>query len=320
MENKHLPRDVFLYLLAIVTLVMVSVNLGVLLFQYINIYIPDIAQDRYAYPESYYGSIRWAVASLVIVFPVFLWVTRFLKRDLAANPGKRDLKVRKWLLYLTLFVASLVIIGDLVALVFNFLQGELTTRFTLKILSVLAIAVSIFYYYLNELREGGAKELKAFSWSVIGFTAAAIIAGFVVAGSPQSQRLVRLDQQRVNDLASIQSQIVNYWQSKSRLPAKLSELDNPLAGFAVPLDSETGLPYEYAALGGLKFELCATFKTSNLNKASEPQGQIYPKDPYGLDSSFLHDIGRYCFERTIDPDLYQPFEAPVRRPGPVPPF
>jgi len=62
-NSQNLPRDVFLYLLAIVALGMAAVNFGTLLFQYINIYIPDVIADQYQYTAGYYNTIRWAVAS-----------------------------------------------------------------------------------------------------------------------------------------------------------------------------------------------------------------------------------------------------------------
>lgn len=314
MENiqnpgRNLPRDVFLYLLAVVALGMVAVNFGVLLFQYINVYVPDVVADRYLTADVYYGSIRWAVATLIIVFPVFIWVWRFLKRDIAANPEKREMRVRKWLLYLTLFVASVVIIGDLVALVYNFLQGELTTRFVLKMLAILSISGSIFYYYLNELRDNG-RPTGLFARAVIAVVAIAVIAGFFVAGLPASQRLVRLDDQRVQDLQNVQSQVIQYWQSKSRLPAGLADLRNDISGFVPPADPVTNAPYEYNVEGGLKFQLCATFQTTS--KAAQPNAPkaVPAGSYYDQQSNWQHDTGRVCFERTIDPDLYPPAKFP----------
>ena len=137
--NKNQPRDVFLYLLSIISLVASTIGIGILLFQYINVYFPDVISDPYFSPSNYYGTIRSALAALIVFFPVYLWVSRFLKKDIDENPEKRELKIRKWLLYLTLFVASLTIIGDLIALIYNFLNGELTLRFVYKILSIFFI-------------------------------------------------------------------------------------------------------------------------------------------------------------------------------------
>ena len=54
---------------------------------------------------------------------------------------------------MTLFVAAAVIIGDLTALVYNFLGGEMSLRFAIKVITVAAIAGGIFGYYLWDLRQ-----------------------------------------------------------------------------------------------------------------------------------------------------------------------
>ena len=97
-------------------------------------------------------SIRWAVSSLVIAFPIFLFVSSYVGKQLSQNPVKRLSPVRRWLTYLTLFIAAGALIGDLTTLVYNVLGGELTTRFLLKILVVAVIAGTVFGYYLWDLR------------------------------------------------------------------------------------------------------------------------------------------------------------------------
>lgn len=90
---------------------------------------------------------------MVIAFPVFLFVARHLGEELARSPIKRLSAVRRWLAYLTLFLAAGIVIGDLITLVYNVLGGELTMRFGLKVLVVVAaIAGTIFAYYLFDLR------------------------------------------------------------------------------------------------------------------------------------------------------------------------
>jgi hypothetical protein len=68
------------------------------------------------------------------------------------NPVKRLSTIRRWLTYLTLFIAAGVLIGDLITLVYNLLGGELTVRFVLKVITVAAIAGTAFGYYLWDLR------------------------------------------------------------------------------------------------------------------------------------------------------------------------
>jgi hypothetical protein len=79
-------------------------------------------------------------------------VARLLGRELARNPAKRLSAVRRWLTYITLFLAAGIVIGDLIAAVYNVLGGELTLRFALKVLVVGAIAGTVFAYYLVDLR------------------------------------------------------------------------------------------------------------------------------------------------------------------------
>lgn len=317
--TKNLPRDVFLYLLSIITLVASAVSFGILVFQYINVYFSDLISDYYAAPSAYYGSIRQALATLIVIFPVYLWMSWFLKRDINDNPEKRELKIRKWLLYLTVFAAALVVIGDLIALIRTFLDGELTIRFILKVLTIFFIAGSVFSYYYFELKDLGPKGkhlnvMRVYSWTVIGVVVVAIISGFFIAGSPQNRRLVRFDERRVNDLSLIQGQVINYWQRKDHLPVSLNDLSNDILGITIPKDPKTNLSYEYRSIANLKFELCATFETASediidSNGRSKPVPAAYP---YPGNETWKHGLERTCFERTIDPELFKPANKSYR--------
>jgi len=310
--NKNLPRDVFLYLLSLITLIASAISFGILVFQYINIYFPDVVMDYYVSSSAYFGSIRQALATLVVIFPVYFLVSRFLSRDIKANPEKRDLKIRKWLLYFTVFVAALVIIGDLITLLNTYLNGELTRRFILKVLTILFIAGSAFSYYFSELRElrtrskGGSDWMRIYKWVVVAVVIAAVGIGFYVAGSPASQRAARFDERRVNDLSYIQSQVINYWQKKNELPLDLGQLTNNILGVTIPKDPKTGESYDYRTLGSLKFELCATFETSGSgNNGNYPKTVPMSYPYYPGNETWQHGAGRTCFQRTIDPDLFK---------------
>jgi hypothetical protein len=129
-------REAFMYLVLFTTLYLATFNFGRLIFQFINLAFPDPA--AYAeFADSARQAIRFSVASLVIAFPIFLYLSL----------------LSKWLTYMTLFVAAGVIIGDLTTLVYNFLGGELSLRFGLKVMTVAVIAGGIFGYYLWDLRQ-----------------------------------------------------------------------------------------------------------------------------------------------------------------------
>ncbi len=281
-----------------------------LLFQYINVLFPDQLGFYY---QGILNTIRQSTAALIVIFPVYILTSWLLAKEFKLHPEKRELKLRKWLIYFTLFVASLIIIGDLVGLVYNFLSGELTARFLLKVLAVFVTAGSVFGYYIWDLkiRRFPASSLpKILAWTVSVVILAVIVAGFVVVGSPFYQRQVRIDEQRINDLQNIQGQIINYWMNKNKLPANLVDLTDSISGFIAPKDPETGADYEYNIIVGkfLSFELCAGFRTASLGMSDNnravpvPAKEFYRGDPN--QQNWEHNKGQVCFERTIDPDLY----------------
>ncbi|MDP2629383.1 MAG: DUF5671 domain-containing protein [Candidatus Harrisonbacteria bacterium] len=304
--NKNTPRDFFLYLFATGALYFIAVTIIALLWQYVNYFFPD--------PAFYQGGIssgmRFAIATLIVVFPIYIGVMRFLSKDIDRNPEKKNLAIRKWLTYVTLFVAAVTIIVDLVSLVFSFLGGELALQFTLKALSVLIVAGSVFWYYLYNLkREPGTdvEKRKLIMWLTIILVTALVIGAFFVVGSPETNRLRRLDQQRVSDLQSIQWRVLDYWQTREQMPKGLEALEDDFSGFSVPTDPGTGhQPYEYLLGEGLSFQLCANFDSASLEgeqgKAIEPF--------FGLrgEGNWTHEAGRFCFERIIDPAQYPPLK------------
>lgn len=300
------PRDVFTHLLAIIFLYVCVITFSTLIFGYINIYFPDLLQGdfgRYAR-----AGIRFPLATLVIVFPLYLWLNSFLQKDLTKYPEKRELKVRKWLIYFTLFLATIVIVGDLVTLIYQFLSGGITVRFLLKVLTVLLIAGAVFLYYGWNLKQTIAPmkdpRMKLFVQGVSGLGLLTLLAGFFVVGSPGSERMLQYDDQRVWHLSSIQSEIINYWQTKESLPPTLDALSDPLRGFVTPVDPLTGEPYEYTVQDRLSFALCATFQVSS--EETDSFAKPVPMEPYGMNETWSHGVGRTCFERTIDPERFPP--------------
>jgi len=320
MENsteKVSPKHVFLHLFVIIMLYAATINFLTLLFQYINVWIPDpLADIGYYSVTQYHNIIRFALSSFIIVFPIFVLTSWFLNRSYLKNPAVRDMKIRKWLIYFTLFVAALVIIGDLVRIVFVFLEGEMTLRFILKALAVLAVTGLIFGYYLWDVKRGKSLiQHKYFVWTIVAIALITIVAGFFFIGSPKTERLRRFDQERINDLESIQWQTIEYWKRKEELPKNLADLKNEISGYQAPIDPETNEPYEYVVKGENSFELCATFNLPSDDKTPENPSRI----PGTLDAkgelnwNWQHTAGKTCFQRTIDKELYPPYDNDVTR-------
>lgn len=304
---KTSPKDFFLYLLSAGLLYYNVVWFITLLHQYINKFFPS-AQDSYyyGYDTGLNSTMRWAIASLLVAFPIYIIIARMLNTDVDAHPEKRSLGIRRWLTYFTLFAAGVTMIVDVIALIFNLLEGDFAMRFILKAVAILLVAALVFGYYFYELRRDAGKDApqrSLFRWIAIFAVGISIIAAFFVVGSPKTAREMGYDQARTNDLQNIQWQIISYWQNKSSLPTELSDLEDTISGFRIPIDPDktSKNTYEYEVTGTYSFNLCATFSQSSEQTSSRESLGVYGVEQLG---NWAHDAGRVCFERTIDPDLY----------------
>ena len=261
-------RDAFLYLLAFSTLATWAAALGSLCFRLIEYLLPDPVTSRFFY--NFRGTVTWQMAAILVALPIYLWVMRMIVRETRSNPERIQSGVRKWLTYLALFLTALAVVSDLVCFVDYLLKGEITLRFVLKCLTVLAIAGSIFWYYLAFLR--GPSRGWLFSALALGAAAAAFAGGLAAAGTPGTQRHLEADTRRVQDLQTIAAVVAGM------TPAPQSLADVAAVRPGIPLtDPETGRFYEFAVKSAKEYELCATFA------AAEGSG------------FWSHGRGRTCF-------------------------
>lgn len=323
-NNRHMeqtstrvsPKDVFLHLLAIATLYASAIAFNTLLFQYINYWFPEMTRDAYYYQEAITNTIRFALSVLIIVFPVYFWTSRMLRKMYETEPERVNLAIRKWLSYFTLFLAAGIAIGWLVRVLNTFLNGDFTTAFLLKALAVLFTTGSIFYYYRAITKgEENKPAIRYYAYFVALVILAAVVSAFFVVGSPESRRITRQDQQRRNDLQNIQYQIGDYFRAKEKLPTKLTDLNDSFRGVVIPKDPATGKDYEYKLKDADTFELCAEFAlpwSPNQYPGKNSADIAMPSmGGYGgyygpSGETWQHETGRQCFERTIDKDYFQP--------------
>ncbi len=308
-QAKVTPKDFFLYLGMVITLFVSVGSLVKLLFDIINVSFPD-QLSHYAI-DPYSAGMRLAIASLLIVFPVYLLISRYLAKQVRGDKDKRELWIRKWLIYLILFIAGVFLIGDLIALVNVFLSGEITIRFILKVLAILIVFGGVFGGYAYVIRAGEPKKsvLNSLLGGALIVVIASLIGGFLVIGSPTTARQLSFDDQRINDLQSIQWRIIEHWRAKGELPSKLDDLKDSISGFSAPVDPVTGQSYGYVASGELQFELCADFAlpSRELNRSDSVMPRATePGMGRALEANWSHQAGRDCFVRTIDPELYKP--------------
>lgn len=291
-------RDAFLHLLMFVSFFTTAISSVMLLFSYINRWFPDAA-----FTDSYGGvvdnsGIRWGLASLIVAFPLFIWISRILHSEMEKHVEKASSAIRRWLTYLTLFVAAATLMGDVITLVFFLLNGELTLRFIFKVLVVFYIAGTGFYYFYHSMKLSPAsKEWKQHNalFRAVAILSAVIVfvLGAWIVGSPQTERSHRLDEQRVTDLRTIEQEVRSITlDMTSPVPRMKQELPKTLVevvGNAVYTQPDTTDPvtneqYEYTVRNASTFEVCAVFDTV--------RAQTY-------DIFWNHDAGRQCFSIDI---------------------
>lgn len=301
--SRTTPKDFFLWLGAIIGLYASITSFFALMFKYVDLAFPD---PLAYYADPFSAGMRVAMATLIVMVPTFLGLLLTIRREIVREPGKANIWVRRWALVLTIFIAGLTAVIDLITLLTTYLGGDFTVHFALKAAVVLLISVLTCLHFLADYRGYWTLHRRKVDMVGAGVGALAImtvIGGFLLIGSPSHNRELRLDNQRVTDLQNVQSEVISYWQREHMLPESLNVLNDPLSGYHVPVDPTTNTAYEYAKTSGNTFTLCATFTT-----ASVTTGRTYPSDPEQI---FTHGIGRTCYSRTIDPSRYPALPSKV---------
>lgn len=336
-SRPHLSRkasavDVVINFFSFILLGIVATAVGTLYFQIVNLAFPDpLSGGWYAWSASV-EAVHYATAALLIGFPLYYLAMRLWFRQFREDAGRAESKLSRWLTYLVLLVAAVTVVGDLIAIVNSLLQGEITVRFFLKALTILAIAAAIFgFYYLERKKIQYQKDIPRSTFLNFGRGVAAavvvgIVLGFVLGGSPADQRARSLDATRSENLANLSGCIEQYAASLGALPASLDELERSSQfNYCVSssVDPETGAPYEYRVVTPSKpqgsgmvgeFELCADFATATLGMAT---------DLYGMSGVWYeHQAGRDCDTVSAQlmvpesgmksPDVPAPATLPIR--------
>ncbi len=143
-------REAFLYLVSFIALYISAFSLAFLFFIFIDWGFPD-PLNRLGSHRS--GPLTESLAAVIVAYPLYVFLMWRIYRAVASNPERRQSWVRRWLTYLTLVVGAGIIIADLIALLSNFLQGDLSIPFVLKVVAILVIVGTIFGYYLWDIQE-----------------------------------------------------------------------------------------------------------------------------------------------------------------------
>lgn len=302
MENMNTARNFALQLGSLIALYVSLSALIAIVFGVINLIYPDVTEGYWAYDSAQSG-LRIGIAMLFVFFPTYIVVTRFVNQIRRKETGTY-LTLTKWLVYLSLLVGGCVLLGDLVTVIFTYLNGEVTLRFILKALTLLVVIGSAFYYYILDAKghwNTHEKESKIYAAAASIIVLGALVLGFTQSDTPKQVREMKLDDQQTQNLQDIQYRIEDHYRINNALPANTKML---YVGVTEPTAPEGRDAYTYTTIDTDTYELCATFAypsqttDGSITKATVPVTDIL-KNPY---NNWDHGAGKTCFERTVITD------------------
>lgn len=305
---KSSTVDIVVNFFSFIVLGIVATALGTLYFQIINKGFHDPLAEMAGMGDwASARSIHYAIASLLIGFPLYYAAMRIWFRKYREDEGRTESRLSRWLTYIVLLVAAVTIVGDLIAVLFRLLQGETSVRFLLKAFVILVIAGAIFGFYYLERRKIQYRRnipqsvFRNFGWAVTGMVALGILLGFFAAGSPDTARKSAFDMERARQLSELSNCIERHAQDLGQLPASLDQLrkSGRYAYCASSMrDPESGSEYGYRIVTPLReqgtarlaeFELCAVFALDS----SEPR--VRRSEAYRTSEVWQrHAAGRSC--------------------------
>lgn len=263
MNKSFKAKYSYFYLLSLVSLIFLAISLGLILFNIINLSIDDVLVENSFI--NYDKQLKFAISALLISAPVYFLSQFFIKRGFKKNEFSKESNLRKWLIYLILFVSSVIILGLLISLFNNFLSGELTTRFALKAISVFFLSVFTFLYYLYNLKDTKKNIIdKLFLFSSLCIILTIFISAFFYIESPQTARARKYDQALMNNIYNLEGLVNEYYNINQELPNNLEEISS--FNSRTPYINVNTLDLiQYTKISDTDFELCADFKIESKN-------------------------------------------------------
>ena len=141
-------RETFVQLLFFSSLYTCTWSFISLIFTFIDRFLPSPLHEQ----SDLFSAIRLEISTLIVFFPLFVFMFRLANRT-AADPTRHASRVRRWFVYLTLFIAAVAFACDVVTLIYSLLSGEFSTALLLKILTIAVVAGGLFAYFLHDVRQ-----------------------------------------------------------------------------------------------------------------------------------------------------------------------
>jgi MFS family permease len=146
----------FQYIILFICLYLVASSVAGIWHEAVNKLLPDplsVVSYDYYMREVTNSFIKGYIAALIVGYPIFAILFLWLKKQVLQRPQIRNIKARKILIYLTLVVTFLFMIGHLIYTVVELLNGSASGRSFAHLGVTCIVAGSIFGYLLFEVAE-----------------------------------------------------------------------------------------------------------------------------------------------------------------------
>lgn len=325
--------DIIANFFSLALLIINVVSVITIIFSIIDKLIPDeLKRNSYYEITSGRESLHSAISLLVITIPISIGLSYWMRKQ-KEKRNETENAVTKFTTGATIIATGITVAGSIFSIIYQFLEGDITNRFLIKVASILVIAAIIFIYYGALYKEvpNKKKYQNIFAITSAIFIITICIYGTIITGTPNQIRKEKYDDSRLSDLSMIQNQVLSYWQNHDMLPEHLIDTIDVLSNVAIPSDPKTGSAYRYEIIKqsenvmgsttAATFKICAVFESEKKASGNFEQGYENQKDsaPMSLNRYFAgdnspfwdHGIGEKCFERTIDPKIYKHSQAPA---------
>lgn len=146
--------DAFEHILLFISLYVLATSVGLMLNYFVDKWSPAITDVYNNYADQWQLTVlRGYLSAIIVSFPLFAFFFIQITKRTLNHPSIRNLKSRKTLIYLTLVGTFLIMLWNIIFIVYQLLNGNVTLNFILHFLVVVGISAIIFVYYLLQVKE-----------------------------------------------------------------------------------------------------------------------------------------------------------------------
>lgn len=142
----------FLYILFFISLYVLATSIGGILHTWVDKAFPSPNNNSSFFTFDTASVVRGYIAAIIVSYPLFTLLAIILKKQLIKQAAVKNLRSRKLLIYITLIGTFLIMLGNVISAIYDFLSGTVTGNAIRHLLITLLIAGSIFIYFLSEVK------------------------------------------------------------------------------------------------------------------------------------------------------------------------